>query len=222
MLFKSFSLITILKALAAGFVVLFIIGRFAFADSVARYKITVNVDVNGHTYSGSSVQEFRYHHQVINIIDTEGWEPIKGEAVVVDVGGLGYFFLLIPRTNYLDAYLGAKDPKTIKQIYRHNKSRQMPFDERIRMVSFHDVNDPKSVFEVTPASLGQAFGENVSLKSILVEQTYERITRGEVEKVIPWVISIQGNLDGIQSAVARYDNLAQKLSKYDFSVGNLK
>jgi hypothetical protein len=53
-----------------------------------------------------------------------------------------------------------------------------------RMVTFGDLDDPKSVKAVNPDNLAAAFGEGVSLEGISVEITDEPVT-WEMDKVLP-------------------------------------
>ena len=56
--------------------------------------------------------------------------------------------------------------------------------------------------EVKPESLAAAFGPGYSLKSITLEITDEEVTRGRVEKIIPWVGSIKGRIKPIREPIA--------------------
>ncbi len=169
-------------------------------------KITVVVETPSGEVSGSSV---------INVIATGGGKRlamdgpnsssvVTGEAPVVDLGGGKYVFALL---------IG--DGKTFKGKAQHIAEfafctpQQMSPGEACfahlrdmaagtstvlepanypMLVTFDDTNDPKTVKLVDPENLAATFGEGFALKSISVEITDEKVTEGEVEKVLGWII----------------------------------
>lgn len=56
------------------------------------------------------------------------------------------------------------------------------------MVKFRDINDGYTVQQVDPEHLEASFGPNVKLVSVEVETTDEPITKGIIQKYIPWVM----------------------------------
>ena len=55
------------------------------------------------------------------------------------------------------------------------------------LVTFSDINDPKSVKLVKPDDLASIFGPGYSLKSITLEITDEAVTEGKVEALLGWL-----------------------------------
>jgi hypothetical protein len=65
------------------------------------------------------------------------------------------------------------------------------------LVTFGDINDPKTVMLVDPANLMATFGPGVGLKSVTLEITDEAVTAGQAETVLGWLESTWPNhLDG--------------------------
>lgn len=59
------------------------------------------------------------------------------------------------------------------------------------LVTFDDINDPKSIKRVDPDDLVATFGPGYSLKSITLEITDEPVTTGELEKVLRWINELE-------------------------------
>ncbi len=62
------------------------------------------------------------------------------------------------------------------------------------LVTFTNINVPKSVKQVMPNDLASHFGAGYSLKSITLEVTDEPVTVGKLEAVIPWVVEHKGRI----------------------------
>jgi hypothetical protein len=71
------------------------------------------------------------------------------------------------------------------QVFRG--SRTLPRDQYPLLVTFTDINDPKSVKLVDPANLAATFGQGYQLKSIALEITDEDVTEGRIEKILGWL-----------------------------------
>ena len=54
------------------------------------------------------------------------------------------------------------------------------------LVTFKDINDPKTVERVDPNNLAEAFGQGVRLARASIEITNEPVTTG-IEKRLPWM-----------------------------------
>jgi hypothetical protein len=55
------------------------------------------------------------------------------------------------------------------------------------MVTFRDSSDPKSVVVLDPRDISRVFGAGVSLNPIRITVTRERVTTGQIQKVLPWL-----------------------------------
>ncbi len=131
---------------------------------------------------------------------------VNGEATLVDLGqGKFLFALLSPggswtSTEYLAELVFAADlpnrpvpgyPDGANQNYEVlqslRKERSIPQKHYPLLVTFTDINDPKSVKEVKPGKLSDAFGPGYSLKSITLEITDEPVTKGKIIKICKWL-----------------------------------
>ena len=84
------------------------------------------------------------------------------------------------------------------------------------LVSFTDVNDPKSVIEVDPNDLQATLGPNITWNEITLESTDEPVTTGIVRK-LPWLPAyFEKNLRLDGSNHGAMHQLANILSWFDF------
>ena len=171
-----------------------------------RYLITVNVEANGKTYSGSSVQfqsTTTSPDWISSILLSE--TKRKGEAVVVNVDGK-YLFLLWNYSIDDDSnYQNDGKPWQVSDVWeRWNSGYKYPF------ATFTDINDPLTVKKVTPENIEQYFGEGAKITSIEVQRTFKPVTYGQVEKVIPWI------RDGMRkNGVRKYPMFASDIKNYN-------
>jgi hypothetical protein len=126
----------------------------------------------------------------------------KGEASVVDLGNGKYLFVLIDYNSTQAAafafdfgfeYKGRRetlDEFGARMQRSTGQSAVLPAEKYPLMVTFDDVNDPKSVREVKPDDLASVFGAGYRLKGINVQITDEDVTVGAVEKILPTLSQI--------------------------------
>ena len=209
---------------ATGLLVLSAALGLSACDSTSRsqrYQITATVDVNGQSYSGSAVQEARCRDGIKMFQSMDSAHcMLKGEAVVVDLKERGYLFIIlkIPQdsdeVHYVQSILASRADFEVKDHVL--RAENMPV-----MVTFKDVNDPKSVALVDPEHFEDSFGKGVTLKQVVVSTVKGKpITRGRVEKVLPWLTvmrSKRGALDGTSGWDK--NDLANNLSHIDFISG---
>ena len=127
-----------------------------------RFKVTVNVEADGKIYSGSSIMEEKYY------VCPAGWDSTcandmtsRGEAIVVNVEGHGYLFLL-QNYKYVDCYVRSQVKENVSNFYEEYKVKEAAFDsigkweiedlKRMPFVTFTDIKDPMSVKEIIPVT----------------------------------------------------------------------
>jgi hypothetical protein len=139
---------------------------------------------------------------------------VMGEATVVELPNGQYLFALVSNqstrsdgflilaTEYVanEAFseqlsggkpLVADDTRSelFEKLQVFRGSRTLPRDQYPLLVTFKDINDPTSVKLVDPANLAATFGQGYRLKSVTLEITDEDLTKGRVEKLLPWLNS---------------------------------
>jgi hypothetical protein len=206
-----------------------------------RYKLTVAVNTPEGVKRTSSVVEVQFGE--ISIPGRGILHKLRGEALYIDLGsGARPLIALLTRKLHVEHGRG-KEPlwsrdggpgpelyglalsgDTMADVSRLARMRGL---HRITpadlpdLVTFADVNDPKSVIEVDRNNLQATLGPGVSWNEITLESTDEPITTGIVRK-LPWLPAYYvGMLDG-----NRYKDrgtLANTLSDADFDQsGDLK
>jgi hypothetical protein len=159
-----------------------------------KVRITATVSSDGKLYSGSSVQEYRCAKST-GIMSATSTCDINGEAVVVDVPGHGHLFLVFDKpdrqsqTEMVRSVLrgGTSDPMGARQDELATKW-SLAYDQMPMMVRFKDQADPFSVTQVDPVNLSAEMGPGVNLVSVEMQKSSERVTFGDIEKVIPWIV----------------------------------
>jgi len=179
-------------------------------------KLTVEVSTPEGLRSGSAVSHVSWREA-----NALGNYPAdySGEATVVDMGQGRYLFALIGEetkqiaAHTLHAELGEQRSdyeKLFPKIMSFRGLRDVPRDRYPLLVTFTDINDPKTVRKVDPDNLAATFGPGVSLKRITLEITDEGVTEGAMEKVLPWWTEYENKqLDG-----NRYNKVS---SEYPFA-----
>ncbi|TFV37995.1 hypothetical protein E4K66_16295 [Bradyrhizobium frederickii] len=222
------------KRLAALCVLMSALTGCGSLSETIRYRLTVNVDVDGRLVSGSGVIQVKQSDMrpVFGSMGGAGSE-ISGEAVMVDLGPRGTLFALLrgPKTGFgdlggpawmlfhvfADLLKGEIDPlPKVRLLVERRPHRVLPLDVIPMLVHFRDPNDPKSVVQVDPANLRATFDADVALREVTIEVTDDPITRA-VETKLPWLKTIQGQLDG--SRLHTGGSFANELNAYDFYRG---
>jgi hypothetical protein len=194
-----------------------IAGLFAWAESAMtiRYRLTLFVDDNGQTVTGSSVYETVWGGVASSvcrytpICGNRSFHPtVRGEALAVDLGARGVLFSLLTddsaRISATLASNSAHSPAgllvetfgnysigsvTWRLLYQIRGTRgpvDVPLQKLLLLVRFGDLNDPKTVERVDPADLAASFGPGVKLVRATIEITKDPVTTG-IEKRLPWL-----------------------------------
>jgi hypothetical protein len=209
-----------------GSIALLIVGvivwwQITYPTFTYRYRITLEVEVDGAIKTGSSVIE------VMRRWDPVPGRPIShystaasGEAVFVDLGRAGNVFLLLTNEPHKSPeVLGAKlfhfDPTDMIDAAEQRRradaltakraTAELPPDQLPMLVTFTDLNDPKSARVVRPGEFEQVFGPDVHFRRAFVEMVPagtwpfsalgwprdwagEPVTRG-IEKKLPMLVT---------------------------------
>jgi hypothetical protein len=206
-----------------------------------RYKLTLAVNTPNGVKRGSTVDEVLFYEVSIPARGT--MHKLRGEALYLDLGP-GERPLIALLTNYIREKHGVANgwtrdagpgTATLSRLYgpapRQDFMDDVACIAQLRgprkitpadlpdLVTFADVNDPKSVIEVDPESIQTALGPNVSWNEITIESTDEPVTTG-IEMKLPWIPSyFEKNLRLDGSNLGQASALANTLSWSDFDQG---
>jgi hypothetical protein len=205
-----------------------------------RYKLTLAVDTPEGVKRGSSVVEVLFYEVRIPARGT--MHKLRGEALYLDLGpGKRPLIALLtnqlhpkydkemrwsrdagPSDNLLFPLYGVTPSADfmgdLRRIAVVRGPRRLAPADLPDLVTFADVNDPKSVIEVNPNDLQATLGPNINWNEITLEITDEPIATG-IETKLPWLPGYHGNklLDGgTVSYFGAKNTLANTLSAADF------
>jgi hypothetical protein len=173
-----------------------------------RYKLTLGVNTPEGVKRGSSVVEVLFYDVSIPARGT--MHKLRGEALYLDLGpGARPLIALLtsqlhpkygkelrwsgdagPSDNLLSQLYGLELSDVIlnyvSTIARMRGPRAITPNDLPDLVTFADINDPKSVIEVDPSNLQATLGSNVTWNEITIESTDEPITKG-IDLKLPWL-----------------------------------
>lgn len=175
---------------------------------VWHQKLTLVIDTPQGEVSGSSVVEVRvgFYEGGQFMSGTEVEYDVTGEAVVVEVLPGRYLFALLGNSEELffyaatDRFEGLTRGEWLRLIPDQTDPVTLTGDLIPMLVTFADIEDPKTVELVDPADLAASFGPGVVLKTVVLEVTDEPLTDGRVERLLGWWLSMRsGPTDGMVS-----------------------
>ena len=230
---------------AAIMVALLVLAAFAaysaydrvFPSGSLRYRLTLEVEVDGKVHTGSGVIEARYEIPPRWMLGANRVvSSVRGEAVVVDLGSRGVLCSLligVPIVNPggynaeaaavplrafgLAGSIGDIEESTLKRLSSVNARSDMRLSSLPMLVWFRDANDPKTVELADPAELDALLGPGAHLKRAMIETTRDRVTTG-IERKLPWLTKrkgARGTITGAQSSTPNRPEL--NLTGIEFS-----
>jgi hypothetical protein len=169
----------ILAALIVGAVVVY---RVAFPSTTVRYRLTLEVQVDGEPKIGSGVIEVTYRNVPQLWATSDLSIDVRGEAVTLDLGSRGTLFCLLRGND--DYWQGAEGivpyafglggfprpiPQGIAKVRQLSGKVDLPLDRLPLLVRFRDLSDPKTVEKVDPLNIAGNFGAGARLLRASVE-----------------------------------------------------
>jgi hypothetical protein len=181
--------------------------QVAYPTYTFRYRMTVEVEVDGKFRSGASIIEVRLVTQPSIVVPVPSVLPeASGEAVFVDLGeGRNVLALLTSGPNLMDvdypkyvvpAHFGLSTVRAEWSKYPRTPDRwDVRADRMPTFVTFLDVNDPKSARLLRPSDFGAVLGPGVHLRRVWIEMTNDPVTRGIFQR-LPWLRGFRGHSGG--------------------------
>ncbi|HZO48126.1 MAG TPA: hypothetical protein VFB68_19680 [Xanthobacteraceae bacterium] len=197
----------VLAALAVGGYVAWIL---LFPVYTSRFRLTVEVETPQGLKSGSSVIETTIRDVKVGLPEMRGLQyGARGEAVFVDLGRGRHVIALLTfgatggdqdRLNGLVyAALAPGRRSDWREVASLRGSGDLPPDSIPTLVTFADINDPKTARVVQPQEFESVFGPGVRFKRAWIETvpagiwplslvgiTGEAVTSG-LERKLPWL-----------------------------------
>lgn len=199
-----------------------------------HYRLTLDVELpDGSARSGSTAVAANERRTPSWAIPPHHFRSsVTGEATPVDLGGGRLLVaLLTRRTRRTDAPgrgrqgRGEKSPtgvllrvydvrgrdwngnrnEALSDLSRQRGAREIGPGDLPDLVTFGDAANPLTVREVSPRNLAASFGPGVRLRRAAIEVTGDPVTEGVIERRLPWLRGLTGNLAGEGIAGARTD-----------------
>jgi hypothetical protein len=182
-------------ALVAACVGLYMISYPTYS---CRYRLTINVEVDGRLRSASSVVEYRISRQpkLLPDVNSTVFDTV-GEAVFIDINGLGLVALLT------SGDYGQDNSVLVRRIPAHfklNVDRQaaslsslrgkweLGEDDLPTLVACANPNDSTTLRVIKPNELEHAFGPNVHWRGAVIEMTTDPVSHNLAAQ-LPFLVS---------------------------------
>ncbi|MCA9500189.1 MAG: hypothetical protein KC588_13440 [Nitrospira sp.] len=189
--------------------------------------MTVEVDVDGQLYTGSSVVKVtvRDSDPLTKGLGFSSQFGARGEAAFVELPGKGYLFALLdggppdsgPQINAINIFkdqLPRSGDERFAIVAKSRFKKDIPRSHYPLLVTFTVITDPTTIKQVDPDNLAATFGPGISLKRITLEITDEPVTEGKIESVLGWwnnlTVPIGGKVD------RKYGDPLYGLGKWSF------
>jgi hypothetical protein len=187
--------VAIVVAVVVGLCIAF---AFAFPTYTHRYRLTVEIDTPEGVRRGSSVIEIkRKDYRWLLLVPGRYEFSVRGEAVFVDLDGRRNVIALMahgPRGENVDQMTSLAI-----EAYGYPKWDEAAWAGRAKMqgsvelkpplvptlVTFSDINDPKSARVVLPGEVEQVLGPGARFKAAWINMTSDPVTQ-EIERKLPW------------------------------------
>lgn len=180
----------------------------AFSPHSYRFKIFVEIEVEGRRYSGYGVREayaqrqWAWPDQGALIV-----RKTRGEAFWIDVPGYPTLFVTLPASQqaswewnpdtYLTKIRQSRNPIKNSSRVEHLPIADLKPENLPELVYFRDISKESSGRYLPPNDITPAYGETAYITRATVERTREPLTRG-IESKIPWlrVAALKSTLSG--------------------------
>jgi hypothetical protein len=170
--------------------------KLAYPTYSYRYRMTVDVMVDGVVRSGASVIEVTIEKQPKVLDAPSQISRVRGEAVFVDLGmGRNVTALLATEraTNVdypfyvISMVFGLTfDDRDLRKLADLKGRRDLPASFLPTFVTFSDLNDANTARIVSPSDFEKEFGIDVQFKRIWIEITESPVANG-IDKKLLWL-----------------------------------
>ena len=213
-----------------------------------RYRLTIEVEVDGEFKRGSTVVEVR--NSTVVFPENAVRHAITGEALWLDLGpGRRPLIALLTKQDQSAAFRegrryrgwGYEQPEQVlayaykeqrgvresfaefwPRLLNHRGPVEISAEQLPDLVTFADVNDPKTVLAVDPKDIGTTLGAGVKWKRITIAITDEPITH-EIIGQLSWLPDYYDRmLDGHRPGQQGDGSIASRMNTFSFLGGGRK
>lgn len=160
-----------------------------------RFRLAIAVDVGGETRTAASVIEVQAVMRPMPVIFSPVNLYVHGDAVFLDLGnGRNVVALLACNPDGTQGCIATLVPnefslagvKNLAKLETLRGSRELTGRFMPTLVTFRDLNNPKSASVVSPNQFEQTFGPDVHFNRAWIEMTRDPVTRGIEKKLLWW------------------------------------
>ena len=192
-----------------------------FASGSWRQEMTLSVSTPDGVVKGSSIVKISAWKTPYFLNSGGDFTSIEGEALMMDLGDDKLLFALLDGQNYalIRALRSAgkeriSSPADGLRIFRNqDEPLVIDMDDLPTLVTFSNINDPKTIALVFPEDMAASFGEGYTFLGATVRASKKPITQGRVGRLLPCLNSSR-NCIGLNENLPHSDPLR--------SVGNAK
>ena len=220
--------ITTLAVIALGIGALVAGYRFIYSDYKYRYRLAVNIEVDGKMYSGSSVIEVKWTGGPVFADGGPFGPSVKGQAVLVDLVDRGVVVAtLVNGEDYgpaKDGALGALwiaaeafgNHSTVKEIPRLPElrgKRDLALDKLPRFLWFSNPQDPTTAKKFLMQDIAATLGPSSRFAGATVEITDDPIVI-DIRQKLSWLKPLLEDKPPGENVIYLPNNLG--MSRYHF------
>ncbi len=173
--------------------------KVTFPSYTNRFRLTMAFNIDGQTYSGSSVIEVLWAGQ-LNMGQGPYSPYIRGQAVFIDLGQRGAIVAVLYLSGGNDRAVGVESltrrafstrqhpiaiPEGVPELSRLTGRRDLAPDNMPGLIWFSNVEDEKSARVVTVGELPSLFGPTARLDAAFIEITTDPIVI-DIDQKLPW------------------------------------
>ncbi len=172
-------------------------------------KVTIKAETPEGIISNSTVLTFIHakHPKRLNSSSSSS-HGLYGEAPFIEVKHGQYAFALTLYDMYAifgeyGRHYGLKKSQAdleIKDMLNDTDRPEITSFVKPPFFYFRDIEDPKSIKQISPLTFDWSFGSGIKFKSITYQLTDEPRTRGAVNKILPWIINHRGRFIPTEAA----------------------
>ena len=179
--------------------------QFLFPTYTHRYRLTIEVEVDGKVRSASSVIEVRIYDHRNSLIPSHGSysSSYSGEAVLLELGegrnllallgfgptgGSGPYSISTLARDVINPLPSDKGVASFRMMSRIGigKKTELTGQQIPTLVTFSDLRRPETARLLSIADIPRELGPTVRFRSAWIEITNDAVTRNLAEK-IPWI-----------------------------------
>lgn len=178
-----------LGIIALSIVALIGLYKLSYPTYSCRYRMTVNVEVDGQLRSGSSVIEYSITKQMQFL---PGVNPEKhdaeGQAVFVDLGGQRSLIALLKSGRYAEdmnfpvrvvpEHFGLTNDRQLAALPGLRGKWDLAESDLPTLATLSDLSDSATLRIVRPDDLQQIFGRGIRWRGVTIEMTTDPVTCG--------------------------------------------